>query len=221
MVKPRPGASSLLTVFVLAFLIAAFHWQQHTNSTLFGKSLSNVSNSLGWMQPEVVNESYPVLIHTNLWSINYADIEKALHEIKLDEFGQVIQNTQTADVLARASNYIKNDIDQENLERIALLVQKGLPVIADDTLAQLLVAYYHYRQHLDSVSQEDNSLRNREILQKKYFGAVASTQLFSEQNIIQRYLEKRHAIISSQSLDSAEKDAALKRLEGTFSNNKN
>tara|TARA_R110001592_G_scaffold10098_1_gene52589 strand:- start:31646 stop:32332 length:687 start_codon:yes stop_codon:yes gene_type:complete len=216
----------LLFVSVIALAIALFVlWSVHAESPMF----LNNADSHQWLQPSAISDRFSERISTNYWQFDYEATEQALLKIKQSKSGDLILNASTAKVLEKAVSTLPPQMQTDELQRVDLLVSKGLPGRAGQELASVVTNFYNYQQALKSANStvntpqytfdQERSFKQMVLLQEQYLGKDISGQLFGRQNRINHYLYARKRINDDASLNPAQKQQQLTALQARFKAN--
>jgi len=186
-----------------------------------------------WQQPASISDRFPELISTKHWQFDYETTEQLLLKIKPSKTGELILNRNAAKVLEQAVSELPLDMKQDDLQRLALLVAKGLPGKAGRQLASVLTNYYQFYQASNIVSSsantppntvrnthnEERSFQQTVLRQEYYLGKTVTQQLFGRQNALTHYLYARRHINENSSLNPDQKQRQLATLQDRFKDN--
>lgn len=220
------NANTLLLMMALAYVIlnhVGLHQSAHSDS--------GSQELVQWSQPNDLNEKYPLLIADNNWQFDFKRLEIILWNAKVNEAGDLLINSDTEDMLQRASDQIPASISSENLQRLLFLTQKSLPGSNGDKLSRLLGQYHAYQQdHKENLSIINKATENEKPLllktnllnyklrQVHYFGVDLAERLFSKKNITTDYINKRRLINMDGDLTKTQKEQQLSALSNKYKN---
>jgi hypothetical protein len=184
-----------------------------------------------WSQPAMLDEPFPQLVGPNNWQLNYAQIEEILWQLKLDDYGKLVINSQTAERLHQVSNLLPFDMNTKEWQRLIFLLDKSFYGGSGEQVFTLLKNYFFYQQQYNlSLSAVQHTKGNKQLelikvtgadnkqLQVECFGSELAAKLFTKQNITTDYLNKRRGIKIDPSLTSTQKKQQLLVLEDRFKN---
>jgi hypothetical protein len=123
-------------------MILSAIWSLHAEP----QGLLLTAEKLEWQQPSSISDSFPTLISTHHWQFDYEATEKMLLKIKQKKNGELTLNPSSAKALEQAVSALPSNMSENELQRVELLVTKGLPGKAGQQLASVLTKFYHFQQ---------------------------------------------------------------------------
>lgn len=223
MIFERPWFS-ILNVFSLIALTPALFllWSIHTDSP----AILNSPEVHLWQQPHSISNEFPERISATHWQFDFEATEQVLTKIKLNETGELILNETTADLLKVAVSKLPLNMTEADLQRIEILVAKGLPGKVGQQLSDVLTGFYRYWQieRIDennalNIEDKERSFEQTVLLQERYLGKDVAEHLFGRKNAVTRYLYARRRINEDSNLNQAQKRQQLIILQNRFKAN--
>ncbi len=215
---------SILTVFSLIALTLALFllWSIHTDSS----DILNSSDWHLWQQPLSTSDEFPERISATHWQFDFEAAEQTLTKIKLNEKGELLLNETTADLLKVAVAKLPLNMTDADLQRIEILIAKGLPGKVGQQLSGVLTNYYRYRQALIADTKKMKNTETKEIifehtamLQEYYLEKDIAKKLFGKKNAVTHYLYARRRINQDSNLTQEQKQQQLNVLQDRFKSN--
>jgi hypothetical protein len=168
-------------------------------------------------------------IGNSVWSFGYSALMKILWRSRVDERDELVINSETLELLKRASAIVPQATSIEELQRLDFVIKKSIPISAGEELARLLNQYYFYEQEEKTALQVLNSSKGQqkrvllasaelesEERQVRYFGRDVAIKLFSKNNTTQNYLNARSSIKLSEILTATQKEERLDQLQNAY-----
>ena len=179
-----------------------------------------------WLQPHAVTVNYPVPISQDHWKFDYEGVESVLQKIRVNRQGVLLINGDMAEVLAEAVIKLPDNMNEHELKRVAFLTARGLPGLAGEQLALILINFYRYQQvskHTSglgniktSQAQKVQLFQQELALKEKYLSKAVVEALFGQKNRLLNYLFSRRKINESSGLSQQQKKQRLANLEQNF-----
>jgi len=184
-------------------------------------------NAQVWLQPDISADQdnvEQVLISSKRWQFDFSLVEEKFLLIKIDQHGDLKVDEQLADILDLVCTLLPKTLDSENVQRVAILLEKMYPGGAGQQLAQVFYNFYHYRQALSETNVEllyfddpsEAIFRREQQLQNQFLGEGLAKKLFAKKGRIKNYLLQRKLINQNDSLTLSEKQQQLSDLKNEF-----
>lgn len=223
MISERPWFSTFNIFSLLALTLVLFLlWSIHMNSP----DIPNSPDVHLWQQPLSISDEFPERISTTYWQFDFGATEQILTKIKLNETGELILNETTADLLKVAVSKLPLDLTEADLQRIEILLAKGLPGKAGQQLSSVLTGFYRYWQleRVDekkalNIEDKERSFEQTVLRQERYLGQDIAGRLFGRKNAVTRYLHARRGINEDSNLNQEQKRQQLLILQNRFKTN--
>ncbi len=208
-----------------AFIYAAVTlWGIHTDlqPTLSHVGIGGVDGMGDWQQPITTQALFPNPITAQQWHFDFESTERILRKVPLSDSEELLFNTQLLTVLKRAVDTMPKNMNDQALQRAALLVSKGLPSVRGKQLADVFKNYYQLQQaysngveSIDDVKLTDKYSIFKALIKRQdhYLGGDVANQLFGKQRAITAYLYDRKAINQNSSLNRQQKQKKLHALQ--------
>jgi len=214
------NVTTLLLVLVLSLLSVL--WPLYA-----GYPASHDNDKYQWRQPAAIADSVPESIATKKWTFDFELVEQRLRQIRLNKDGALILDASLAKDLEYAISELPSNLNKEALQRLELLIAKGLPGSAGTELANMFTKFYVYLQASTlrnlstdiNLTQPEHHFHQRLKHQERIFGKKVAHQLFGHQNALQQYLYARRHINEDPSLNQAQKQRKLSLLQRRFKAN--
>lgn len=197
-------------------------WSLHAES----RNSKYISDKLEWRSSSSILKSSSKHISPQDWQFDYEATERTLFKIKLKKNGELLLNAHTAKILEQAVSELPLGMTKEALQRVQLLVAKGLPGKAGQQLASILIKFYHFQQASSTECPAFNPTLNKYdkarsfqqtvLRQECYLGKTLSQQLFGQKNALTHYLYARQHINEDSTLRPAQKQQQLMELKDRF-----
>lgn len=223
MIFVRPRFSILNVFSLIALTLALFLlWSIHADSP----DILNSPDVHLWQQPLSISDEFPERISTTHWQFDFESTEQVLTKIKLNGKGELILNETTADLLKVAVSKLPLNMTEADLQRIEILVAKGLPGKAGQQLSGVLTDFYRYWQlaRIDdkkalNIEAKERSFDQAVLRQERYLGKDIAERLFGRKNAVTRYLYARRRINEDTNLNQEQKQQQLIILQNRFKAN--
>ncbi len=210
--------------FVLVIVVAltlSVHWVLHR------QPLGSHADAPVWTQPTSLSSLFLNPISINEFQFDYESAEQILLALEQNSQGELILNHYSASVLEAALSSLPDNLSSADLQRVELLIIKGLPGRAGPQLANLVSNYYAYQVALDKTQAlsdgDSRELRFEQsvLLQEQFFGEDVKQRLFGKRNRLNRYLFARKRINEDRLLDAMQKKKELSILKRQFTSDDN
>jgi len=181
-----------------------------------------------WKQPEELDQTYPNLIGSRQWDLDYLSAEAVLHRLKFQSDAALTIDDQSAAVFEQTCAKLGGPLTDDEAQRVAVLVRKGWPM-AGAELAPLLLRFCSYNaeyqaslielnraappQRLELLKSSAATNRKR---QRLFFGQGLAEKLFAKRNARTDYLNTRRLVNANPDLNPQQKKAALAQLERDY-----
>lgn len=204
-------------------MTVSFLWQLHVTDS---NDRLHLPSSIEWQQPSSLSDQFPQAISVNVWPFDFEASEQILLTIQPNKNGAMTLNANTAKVLDEAVSKLPQRLSDSAIQRLALLVTKGLTGKSGHELAQIFTQFYQFKQAWNAVKNTPPDTMNKEalfhkmvLLQNKYLGKHMSSQLFGKKNAVTHYLYARKRINNDSYLNQAQKQLQLENLQVRFKAN--
>lgn len=213
-------ASNLSAVLLSALaipLILIWYMDLDSPVSLYGPKVSE------WRQPYLIADRFPEHISNTRWTFDYEASEQILVKLKQDETEQLVLDGRAAEIIESAVSKLPKGLQSDELQRVEVLVAKGLPGSAGRQLADIVTDFYQYQQAARSafvakdssttIEEQEKRFYQTVVLQEQFFGKPVAEKLFGRQNALNRYLYARRHITKDSSLSPEQKQKQLRTLE--------
>lgn len=225
--RERIIISGLITALVfIVLLTVSFHENAHVGY--------DPNRKVEWKQPSELGDQFERAIGNRVFNIQYSKIEKILWQAKSDSNGGLIVNSETVDLLTRATSVLPERMSAEEHQRLQAIIKKSMPTDQGAVMANLLHGYYFYRKEFTADVMKINAAeaseklrllkgnrRKNEQRQIHFFGEQNAKALFSKQNKTVNYLNDRRIIGLSEELTLSQKTFRLRALKEVYKGSNN
>jgi lipase chaperone LimK len=146
-------------------------------------------------------------------------VYKALHDVKLDDNGDIILDDDALIALNNALDHSEVKLDAEALQALQDLIRKGLPGNAGEQTAQIVADFYQYlgaknefnslyetnRNADETIESYETEYNELLALRQLYLSTEVADQLFAVSNANSRYMFDSMKLEADASLSGEEK----------------
>ncbi len=145
-----------------------------------------------------------------------------LQQVRLDENGNVLIDTEAKLALEKAFTKLGPDMNFYAISQLQELIEIGLPGPAGEQTAEILAQFYDYRLAEEELlaqskaSSSDEEAENYERLvelRRSYLGPEVADKLYAEQEIRSRHMFASMNLLSNPDLSDEEKQQKQRELK--------
>ena len=206
-----------VALFLLVAVHASFHQKTHEHFS--------TEKPQTWHQPLSLNTNFADSIVSDIWQLNFIDIELQLKSLRYLPSGELIVSSNTLNLLEAMYNEVMNTTEPElALGRLQLLLRASLTEVAGKRLSSFIERFYAYQMSKkkrytkgpNNIIERIQRQQDIESLQKRHFHTKFINALFGKQNKTTHYFNERQAIQLTHNLSKKHKKQALAQLESTY-----